>query len=53
MFINGVIDDLSMIESLKEGRPHLQFILDPEHSFIARSISLTICGKILRDDRGL
>ncbi len=53
LFINGVIDDLSMIESLKEGRPHLQFILDPEHSFIARSISLTICGKILRDDRGL
>ena len=31
MFINGVIDDLNMIRSLKEGRPHLQFILDPEH----------------------
>lgn len=31
LFINGVIDDLNMIRSLKEGRPHLQFILDPEH----------------------
>jgi len=31
LYISGIVDDLSPLKELAEGRPHLQFLLNPDH----------------------